>query len=619
LEGRGELNMDRYAEAHRFLSALFADKPDDSLILTWVSHGKRSTFHKNVEDAAKAAAEAKGDIYFGCCGCPPGLSENQRASIDQVNCIFGVWADIDVRDNVHKKKNLPPDEKSAMKIIEEMPFKPSAIIFTGHGFHVWWFLAEPMEINTAEERQRATRLVQGWGELLKQKAKGHNWIVDPVFDLARILRPPGSFNHKRNQKVSTAIRMLNGSRYLADDLEDYIPENIKEDISDAAQVKLQEGDYRLDAMADPPADKLALLIANDSTFYDTYTKNRAFPSGDNSQSEYDLSLATQVLTANWTEQEAVDLIIHHRRIHGAKPKLRQDYFKKFTIFNAKTTSNKIIAKIEKQERKEESARSIGEGIDIEEEDVNEEPQEELQKEEPQEELQKEETQEKTKKEKKQPKKQKTKKKQKKKESFGEIPTSMIKARKKLEKWTGCKILKIYRTISDKTEYIMIIEKNSEKIRIEFGGKNEVTDKTKFINSFWNMTGDEPYIPPKDPEWWSEFKKCFWVACEPLNVGTDATMEGQATEWIREYVDSNGIVGIEDLHLLISKAIQRGNDLMIRAPSFKDFVKLNYGIRLKKDEDKRIFKAIEGKESKLTTTEKKRVMVWVFQNWFQAKK
>jgi hypothetical protein len=49
---------------------------------------------------------------------------------------------------------------------------------------------------------------------------------------------------------------------------------------------------------------------------------------DPSQSGYDLALADFGIEAGLSEQQIVDLIIHHRRLHRLKPRNRIDYYQR---------------------------------------------------------------------------------------------------------------------------------------------------------------------------------------------------------------------------------------------------------------------------------------------------
>jgi hypothetical protein len=68
--------------------------------------------------------------------------------------------------------------------------------------------------------------------------------------------------------------------------------------------------------AQPPAGKLDVAIENSPEFARTWRRGRReFPS----QSEYDLSLASQAAAIGWTDQEICDLLTAHRREGGGDP------------------------------------------------------------------------------------------------------------------------------------------------------------------------------------------------------------------------------------------------------------------------------------------------------------
>jgi len=84
--------------------------------------------------------------------------------------------------------------------------------------------------------------------------------------------------------------------------------------------------------AEPPAEKMAALLANAITFRRTWEHRR-----DRrwSLSEYDLSLASFAAAVGWSDQEIADLIVAHRRKYGETRKgLRVDYLRR-TIAKAR--------------------------------------------------------------------------------------------------------------------------------------------------------------------------------------------------------------------------------------------------------------------------------------------
>jgi hypothetical protein len=74
-------------------------------------------------------------------------------------------------------------------------------------------------------------------------------------------------------------------------------------------------------------DLLNRHMAGQPRFKDTWLRKRD-DLIDQSQSGYDLALANFGFNAGLSEQEVVNLIIHHRRIHGQSPRTRLDYFQR---------------------------------------------------------------------------------------------------------------------------------------------------------------------------------------------------------------------------------------------------------------------------------------------------
>lgn len=90
--------------------------------------------------------------------------------------------------------------------------------------------------------------------------------------------------------------------------------------------EIQVGDVILRPDAEPPPHLLQALLEVDPKFKATWELNRP-DLKDQSQSSFDLSLATQAALAGWSPQETADLIIAFRRKTGDQPEkaLRADY------------------------------------------------------------------------------------------------------------------------------------------------------------------------------------------------------------------------------------------------------------------------------------------------------
>jgi hypothetical protein len=76
-----------------------------------------------------------------------------------------------------------------------------------------------------------------------------------------------------------------------------------------------------------PDETLAGWIKTDMRFRNTWSRLRHDMS-DQSQSGYDMALASFGVRTGLSNQQVVNLIIHHRRIHGKQQCMRMDYFRR---------------------------------------------------------------------------------------------------------------------------------------------------------------------------------------------------------------------------------------------------------------------------------------------------
>ena len=161
------------------------------------------------------------DTWFAC-GLRRAKLDHKRGGKEEVVSIYGLWVDIDIKSLYHKEQNLPTTLAEASKIYEEVP-KPSMIVNSGHGIHVYWFFKELWIFDSNKEKEKAQTLVTGFQRTLRRKAESFGWKLDNTSDLARILRLPGTYNCKdsTNSKLVNIISE-NDLRYNPDDLETYV-------------------------------------------------------------------------------------------------------------------------------------------------------------------------------------------------------------------------------------------------------------------------------------------------------------------------------------------------------------------------------------------------------------
>jgi hypothetical protein len=330
-------SLDREAQTAAFTDALLGYAPDDHHALLWTLQDKRSTWvalDKGTEAVAVRArelADRGNDVYIAVSLAKQAGMYDTRIKSANAAGIFGLWADLDIADpDVHKKWNLPPSIEAATELLTATGLPPSLVVHSGHGLQAWWLFHEFWAFDAEDDRLAAAGLAQRWNTTLQSHAGERGWVVDSTFDLARVMRVPGTLNRKGNPVMPVRLLSHDGPRYNPDDVEpfcrdlsvlagrgltptkQYVPDKIE--LSDAAQ---------------PNFERFQALLDNDSQFELTWKmKRRDLP--DQSPSSYDLSLASQAVRAGWSDQEIRDLCHAFRRTHklDTSKTMRADYMER---------------------------------------------------------------------------------------------------------------------------------------------------------------------------------------------------------------------------------------------------------------------------------------------------
>lgn len=154
-----------------------------------------------------------------------------RSKESEITTVTAFYVDIDYQSGIaHKKKNLPKDKSEVLDIIDEAFVEPTMIVHSGNGVHAYWILETP--VSTKEKSVTVLKEINKRIHLLfKKKSEDRKCSIDSVFDLARILRIPGTKNVKYD-KISNlssssncTFEKISGIKYSLDDLiskiEDY--------------------------------------------------------------------------------------------------------------------------------------------------------------------------------------------------------------------------------------------------------------------------------------------------------------------------------------------------------------------------------------------------------------
>ena len=296
-------------------------------ILVWTIHNrtkkKTSYWPRIPEEVDSLVAENRDthEVYFALAMPPKDkdLRSDNRVESDEAAGIPGLWIEFDYDTPYRKKKGLPPAHELQAAIKTLPAPAPSLIVDSGGGYHCYWpFRDGQWVFQNDAERDEAQELVLGWQAELRRHV---GFTVDSTHDLARVLRVPGTRNHKGDTPVDVRLLQDNGQGPTVEEwraLEKTWPPakktTQKGKKSRPGGPESQSGpSFTVRADAKPDAERLELLREASAGLRATldHVDGKDFPSA----SECDMSIASYAVQApSWTNQDVVDLMVFHRRL-----------------------------------------------------------------------------------------------------------------------------------------------------------------------------------------------------------------------------------------------------------------------------------------------------------------
>jgi hypothetical protein len=163
------------------------------------------------------------NVYVGvhpCSAIPTHNAQGQPAKPHQVrsqlkyvsaiNCLF---CEVDAKDEEGSTPQLR--KVKAFNRIMDAPIAPTLLIDSGGGFHAYWYLSDTVHI-TDDNRASISSLQARWVEFIGADKASK--------DLTRVLRVPGTTNHKyRDKPTVTIVDYTPGLLYRLDDFESLLP------------------------------------------------------------------------------------------------------------------------------------------------------------------------------------------------------------------------------------------------------------------------------------------------------------------------------------------------------------------------------------------------------------
>jgi hypothetical protein len=332
----------RNSETSIFLNALCAGKPDALHLLIWTLHDKASHWFQDAEGAIRFIASiAAHDVYVGVGFSPRDFGSSKRCVADEIAGIVGTWADIDIRSEAHPQTTLPATIEQALSILPP-EFPPTFVIRTGNGTQAWWLFREPWIFENEDERRAAARFSYRWHSMLRDNASLRGYTYERLRDLARVLRVAGTMNCKDpSNPKPVVIQSQSEHRYNPSELTEYLDAlGVADQEAEVRTPKnlaapFRENPLKIDLSARIDEDRLKAWSDKDERFKVTWFRQR-IDLRDQTRSGYDMALAHFGVKVGLSDQEIVDLIVHHRTVHRQAPRTQVGYYE-LTISKARET------------------------------------------------------------------------------------------------------------------------------------------------------------------------------------------------------------------------------------------------------------------------------------------
>lgn len=170
------------------------------------------------------------NVYFGVLPRRDGKSD--KHDIPMLTCI---WLDLDLKKDheldLVKTTGIArvKTKEEALARIKEYRLTPTAIVDSGHGYHVYWRLTEPIVLPTVTKDANGKIIASAERDYIQNQIRAFQAMFagDTTSDFSRILRVPTTLNVKKETAIECTIEMLDPQKaYSFSELIATIPSNV---------------------------------------------------------------------------------------------------------------------------------------------------------------------------------------------------------------------------------------------------------------------------------------------------------------------------------------------------------------------------------------------------------
>jgi len=324
-------------EAHLFLDALYGQTSPGFLTL-WHRQDRR-TLWIPARDLAQAvslvmASAATMDVYLGMGLRRSARGPYERGKLDDVIGIPGVWDDIDLQGPAHKKERLPSTREEVFALLAGLEVAPSLIVDSGWGIQPHWLFDRPWIFADVDERQMAAVLVRRFQTAIHQRAATHGWTLDATHDLTRVLRIPGTLNHKLAPVPVRLVAIDPDRRYSRADLSRILP-------ATSASVPAQDPVVPVALPPTLPTVNLDMLAISQQTKERVRLGRRADPDRYPSRSEAAWRVLLDLIEAGCSDADIAAIFVDPANAIGEKAREQGNRWLAGEIARARKTVREI--------------------------------------------------------------------------------------------------------------------------------------------------------------------------------------------------------------------------------------------------------------------------------------
>jgi hypothetical protein len=322
-------------QARTWLEELFGGEPAGLIATTSFTNGNGAgptSFASSIEEVLQSViGHVDAYVRLTLLGSRPARGRGTEADSTVMTAL---WLEADLNGAPDGRGGLVrgafASHESARALLSRF-LEPTMLVRSGYGLHAYWVFSERLDLRSESARARAKALLRGWQEAHRVVAREDFGVkkLDSTHDLARVFRPPGSFNGKSGEPKLVELLAHTGARYSLEEIRGHL---------DADEVTRRP---RAAAQEDPVHDQVhdrarrdrerraveELLQAHPRL--EQLAKRKGKAPGDGSASDWDMSLAcTARREAGASRDEIIELIRHARRLHGDRKGERSDYLQR---------------------------------------------------------------------------------------------------------------------------------------------------------------------------------------------------------------------------------------------------------------------------------------------------